>query len=403
MDTKKTSRITFLVFPTLFFFLVIFVSNFLLPVGEQHNSLLARSFLDGKLFFINEPLHKWIDTAFFGNHHYWPLGPFPTVILMLPVFLFSFFGKFFYQGYLQFFIVLAVFILVYKISQKLKYSNSDSFFLTFGFSFSSAFLGVSILSWSWWFTQVVTTLLLFLAIHEYLNKKRYLLIGTIFGFIAATRLSALPPVAFFFLEILLGSKKLFTSKLKSFFFLFIPILISLMLLAGYNYQRFGNIFEQGYNYQILLTESLSKAREYGIFSLAHLPTNLYYFLLSVPLPIFRDGVSHVLKFPFVMADPWGMSIFITSPYFIYLFFLKYKDKISKLFLVSIFLTALPILLYYGVGFRQFGYRYSLDFLPFLFWLLIRNYNSKYKKLSNKFKILVLISAFTNLYLFRTLF
>ena len=176
-----------------------------------------------------------------------------------------------------------------------------------------------------------------------------------------------------------------------------------MLLAGYNYQRFGNIFEQGYNYQILLTESLSKAREYGIFSLAHLPTNLYYFLLSVPLPIFRDGVSHVLKFPFVMADPWGMSIFITSPYFIYLFFLKYKDKISKLFLVSIFLTALPILLYYGVGFRQFGYRYSLDFLPFLFWLKIRNYNSKYKKLSNKFKILVLISAFTNLYLFRTLF
>jgi len=96
-----------------------------------------------------------------------------------------------------------------------------------------------------------------------------------------------------------------------------------------------------------------------------------------------------------------MSIFITSPIFLKLFFLKHKDDLSKAILVSVVIIAIPIFLYYGVGVRQMGYRYSLDFLPLLFWLLMRNYNVDRKTLSTRFKYLILVSSILNLYFFMT--
>ena len=39
------------------------------------------------------------------------------------------------------------------------------------------------------------------------------------------------------------------------------------------------------------------------------------------------------------------------------------DRFTKLLLIGILAVALPVFLYYGIGWRQLGYRYSLDFLP----------------------------------------
>lgn len=167
--------------------------------------------------------------------------------------------------------------------------------------------------------------------------------------------------------------------------------------------RFGSFTEQGYTNQIVSNKYLEKAREYGLMSLIHVPGNLYYFLLSGPIPVFKDNISHVLQFPFVKANPWGMSIFLTSPIFIYLFSLSYKDRLSKILIITIAAIALPIFLYYGIGWRQFGYRYALDFLPFLFFLLIKNYKERFKELSLGFKTVIIISSLTNLYLLITAF
>ena len=57
--------------------------------------------------------------------------------------------------------------------------------------------------------------------------------------------------------------------------------------------------------------------------------------------------------------------------------------------------------YYGIGNVQFGYRYSLDFLPFLFFLLIRNYRNERPELSPGFKKVILVTALTNCYLVLT--
>ena len=139
--------------------------------------------------------------------------------------------------------------------------------------------------------------------------------------------------------------------------------------------------------------------EYGLFSPSHIPGNLYYFLLAGPDIVYQDGISRVLKFPYIASNPWGMSIFIISPYLVYLFFLKYKDRLSKILWLNSLVIAIPILLFYGIGFRQFGYRYSLDFLPLLFLILMIGVKKKYREMPEGFKTTILVTAFTNLYLY----
>lgn len=401
MRSKADYLNTILIFFIVIFFTLTFFLNFSVK-SEQQFSYLAQSFLQGKFYFLEKP-GTWGDAAPFNDHYYWPLGPFPALLLMPFVYLFGLFNQFFYQGYWQFFIVLGTFYLIFKIAQKCGYSSHDSLFLSFAFTFASTFIHVAIWPWSWWFYQVIAVFLLFLSIFEYLGRKRYFVIGIFLGLSLATRISTSLATLFFILEIFFIKKVNFQKKLKNGVKLLIPIFFSIFLLAFYNYSRFGNFLQTGYSIHITLFESLAKARQYGLINLVHLPGNLYYFLLSTPLPVFKDNISHILRFPFIKANPWGMSIFVTSPYFIYLFFLNYKDRLSKILMITITLIALPIFLFFAIGFRQLGHKHSLDFLPFLFYLLIRNYKRQHRALSLGFKLLILISSLVNLYLFPTIF
>jgi hypothetical protein len=96
-----------------------------------------------------------------------------------------------------------------------------------------------------------------------------------------------------------------------------------------------------------------------------------------------------------------MGIFYTSPYFLYLFFLKHKDGISRMLIITVLVIALPVFLYYGIGVFQFGYRYSLDFLPFLFLVLIKNYKEQKGNLGAGFKAVIIASTLFNLYMLAT--
>jgi len=382
----------------IFFFLICGLLNFFIS-GDQQFSNLAYSFLQGKLYFTQTKVAVY-DTALFEGKFYWPLQPFPAIILIPFVYIFSLFGKFFLQGYLQFFLVAGVFYLIYRICRKIKYSSNDSLFLAFAFCFSSVFLGVALWPWSWYYSQVVATFLLFLGLYEFLSKKRHWVLGVISGLLFLTRTPASLIIVLFVADIYFNTHTTFRSRLLNLTKIISPFILAIFLAFLYNQLRFRNIFELGYNFQLIKGSAL-KAREYGIFNLIHLPGNLYYFLLSSPTPVFKDGLSHVLTYPYIKANPWGVSIFFTSPYFLYLFLLKYKNRLLKLMWVTALIIALPILLYYGVGYRQFGYRYSLDFLPLLFLILLIGYRRKYRILSKAFKIVILVVAHTNLYLFIT--
>jgi hypothetical protein len=378
-------------------FLVLTVYLNLREQHEQQFSFLAQSFLHGDLAFQEAPGGSWADASPSGDRYYWPLGPLPAILLMPLELLASALGAFFCQGYLQPFLVAGVLWLVYRIAQITGFRREDAAYLAFGFTFATAFLGVALWPWSWYFSQVITCLLLFAAIREMIGQRRPWVLGILFALVLATRATAILGVIWCLGEVL-NTQTSGTKKLKAFAGMAVPILIVLALMLSYNHARFGNPFDQGYAEQIIPPHAAA-GRAVGILSPQHIPGNLYTLLWAGPNSVRRDNVSLVLAFPYVVANPWGMSIWVTSPLFLYLFGLRYRDQTSRLLWLTVIVVAVPVLLYYGIGFRQFGYRYSLDFLPFLYYLLIRNYRQQRGDLSLGFKTIVVLSSLFNLYLF----
>jgi hypothetical protein len=380
-----------------FFFIVTLLLNICVQ-NEQQFAYLAQSFLHGKLAFLERPGNNWSDISDISLRngiYYWALGPFPAIVLMPFEFVAT--GGMFYQGYLQPFLVLALLTIVFRIARRAGYGVEDAVYLAFGFAFATAFLGVGLWPWSWQFSQAITCVLLFAAIAEMVGKRRLLILGILFALILATRATAALGVVWCVGEVLITSTP-WRKKLLSLVAIGLPCLFVLMLLLLYNYARFNNAFDQGYKEQLVASWA-AVTRDQGILSLRHLPYNLYYMLFALPVPISHDNTSIVLRFPFIAANPWGMSIFVTSPCVLYLFGLRQRDATSRLLLLTVSVIAVPILLYWASGYRQFGYRYSLDFLPFLYYLLLRNYRMRQGNLTIGFKVILLVSAFWNLYLF----
>jgi hypothetical protein len=368
--------------------------------GSQQFSLLAHAFLHRQLNFLSPIGGMGQDPILYHGKIYWSEGPFPALLLLPFTALFDIFHRFFFQGYLMWALVVGVLFFVFKLARFLAYSKEDSFILALGFTLGSVFIGVASVSSSWFFAQVVTAFLLFWGLYEFYARKhkRWWLLGFISALILMTRPTAAPIFIFFCLELWQVSTKTHT-RLKKFAQLCLPVGVAIVLLGIYNFLRFHNPFNGGYAHQLLYPTS-AESQSYGVFSLIHIPTNLYSALLRGPIPVVRDSTSWTLKFPYIQNNIYGMSIFITSPYLLSLFSHKWSsfDSRARNLLIAALASALLVFSYFGVGLLQFGYRYSLDFLPELFLLFMIMYRKNHRNLSRGMKVLLLGSGIFNFYL-----
>ena len=76
------------------------------------------------------------------------------------------------------------------------------------------------------------------------------------------------------------------------------------------------------------------------------------------------------EFPYIIPSWAGLSIWITSPAFIYAFFADIKDRLVRYSWISILLIMFVVFTHGGTGWAQFGYRFAVDFYPFLIFLVI---------------------------------
>jgi hypothetical protein len=155
------------------------------------------------------------------------------------------------------------------------------------------------------------------------------------------------------------------------------------LNALYNYARYGVFSDIGYT----LIPGLETDPFYteGIFSLSYIPRHIYAILLQGPLLL-----DH---FPYFEPSLMGLGLFFTTPAFIYIFKGPWNSLSKKAGLAV--LCILPILITHGtVGFTQFGYRFSLDFTPFLMLLAAKGMR---EDLGWSEKALILLSLLVNLW------
>jgi hypothetical protein len=388
----------------LIFTIPVFVLYFLLfssfvNEGRQQFSELAQSFTHGKLYFQHPIGGLGEDPVLYHGKVYWDDGPFPAILLIPFVALFSVFHQFYYQGYLTWVLIIGVCYFVYKLARHVGFGREDATLLMLGFVVGSVFIGVGIVSSSWLFAQVLTTFLLFWALYEYFLHCRWWLIGCIVAAILMTRITAAPILVFFILE-LWRTKLKGSIKFKKTLQLGIPIAVAVILLGLYNYLRFHNPFNGGFKYQELYPNS-AESRSLGMFSLLHIPSNFYSAFLRAPVPVLRTSTSWTLKFPYIQDNTYGMSMFITSPYLLYLFTVKWSlyTRQLKNLLVAIFVSGLMVLTYFGLGLNQYGYRYALDFLPGAYLLLMMLYKRDHPKgLTTGMRFLLLGSTVINFFL-----
>jgi hypothetical protein len=366
--------------------------------GSQQYALLTQSFLHGKLYFLQSIGGAGQDPVLWNNHVYWSEGPFPSIVLLPFSAIFDLFGHLFYQGYLNWLFIVGVMYFVYKIARKLKYNTEDSLLMACAFTLGSAFIGVASVSASWFFAQVLNTFLLFWALYEFYYHKRYWWIGILCACVLMTRATSIPIVLFFALEIWQGRGN-HKQKLFQYVQLGAPLLVAIVLLGTYNYLRFQSPFNGGYMMQ-LLYPSATETESLGLFSLIHVPTNLYGLLLRGPMPVLRDTSSWTLKFPFIANNVYGMSIFLTSPYFLYLLRQRWSlySATSQRLLIASAVSALLVLSYFGDGIVQFGFRYSLDFLPTLFVVFMIVYRKTHVRTTTGMKLLLIGGGIFNFYI-----
>jgi len=163
------------------------------------------------------------------------------------------------------------------------------------------------------------------------------------------------------------------------------------LLLALNALRFGNPLDFGYLSMRVAPQLAPDLRTYGQFNVHFLPRNVTAFLLAPPVimplnlavwwqrvggpaglvSLFTvPGLGRRLGFP-IAFDLWGAGLWVVSPALA--FALRPPRIVDRRLWAGAWLTvlavALPNLLYYNTGWGQYGYRFSLDFTPFLLVLV----------------------------------
>lgn len=341
-------------------------------------SYLAEAFLHGSLAFISSPpfLHDLIS---FGGKIYIYWGPAPVFLILPFVFLF---GKeisdALYTAIIASFNPLILYLILSQIEKLklIKTSNFQKIILCAFFAFGTVHFYLSIFGTVWFTSQIISIFYLLiglLCITKFSLSKNLitLALSALFFSLAVnsrtTLIFYLPLFVFFGTAYL--KNKFPRNLLISLLVFFIIGAIIFFFSAYYNYLRFGSFFENGYKFQNYGAHFSEDKSRYGFFNISYIPKNFYYMFINLP--------SFNSKPPFLSFDTEGNSVLFTSPLLLLVISLikkrYWQDTRLKLFnsssLFGIFLIILFLLIFWGTGWVQFGYRYLLDATPFLILLL----------------------------------
>jgi hypothetical protein len=132
------------------------------------------------------------------------------------------------------------------------------------------------------------------------------------------------------------------------------------LYMAYDLARWGTPIDQGY---VLIPGVLDDPnyRDHGILSIFYIPRELY--------AIFFRSWNFTEQFPYLKPSWYGLSLFLTTPLFLWLAKGRIRDRRVAYAWLGIGLALIPIITHGNIGSTQFGYRFSLDFQPLLFVVL----------------------------------
>lgn len=199
---------------------------------------------------------------------------------------------------------------------------------------------------TWGVAALLSILFLTCSLCEYFGKRRAFAIGMLVGLATLCRPGAILALAGF--AIALRSR-------RALVMLAAGSAGAVLATVWWNYARGGSITDKAFD-AFYRHDDYSRQKPYGPFSIRYLPFNLYSWLLLTPA--FQDHA------PWLRPTILGTGLPFTSPAFVSALAAR-----RERWMWACLAVVVPAGLLYANGFAQFGMRYLLDAVPFLFALI----------------------------------
>ena len=365
-------------------FFVFWLSNMNFTAGRADFMYLADAFLHLRVWIPlglapNAPLVGENDVIVIAGRIFVPFAPFPAIALMPLVAILGPVNADHWETVINAALAAGVVGLAYGVAGRIGLRRIPGrLFLAILLGFSTQIWWVTTRGGVWHTGHLIATILMLLLIAEMFGKQRAFLMGVLVGLGFLTRAPlafAGPGLALWVLHRsgalnrhLTLSARLHLLPWRGWIMLIVGFAPSLGFFFFYNWARFGSVVESGYG-MAALPPFLETLRQQGMFSPVHLGMNIE--LLFLKLPRFTA------EFPWFQPDGLGMSVLFTSPALLLALLAPWRDRRSWILLITAVLVLIPTLLYYGGGWLQYGYRYFLDSIPFV-WAMVGLYGVKHR-------------------------
>jgi hypothetical protein len=262
--------------------------------------------------------------------------------------------------------LLFVLLRFLRESERSQRSQRDDLLVTTLFAIGSAYYFVAVQGTVWFAAHVVAAALVCLYLLFAFGARRPLAAGIALGFAFLCRPATLLLAGFFVLEAMTSTTKdsrpaggSRSRPVRSLLMFALPLGAIIAVAMWHNAARFGDPFEFGHRF--LQIRWRSRIETWGLFSSHYLPRNLTVFFLSMPWLVQSS--------PFVRISRHGLALWFTTPNLLWSLWPRKTDATVVALWAAVLPTALCTLLYQNTGWVQFGYRFSLDYLPLLFVLV----------------------------------
>jgi len=251
-------------------------------------------------------------------------------------------------------------------------SEVDNVALALTLGFGTLFFACAIRGEVWFTAEVLGVTLTCLYARNAVGARRPVLAGVFYSMAVLTRTPLFFSGLFFVLECfcprpearlaqlraaLLGRQREPWRKLGLFIAGAAPLAL---LAAAYNAYRFGNPGEFGHRF-LFNNRVNADIDTFGLFHPAYLARNLEAAFFKLPRVSFSP-----LRLEY---DPQGLSLLLTLPFLVLLLLPRERRRLQLPLWLTVGVTALPGLFYQNTGYMQFGFRFSLDYTPYLLLLL----------------------------------
>ena len=342
----------------------------LTEAGDTNSyTLLAEAFLNGRL---DVARCIDVDCALYGGRMWVIFPPVPAVVVMPFVALFG-------TGFAGFVLIAALAAAVslwlwWRIFERLSLERPAMVWLVLALAFATPLYYVTIRGDGvWFFAQAIAFLLVTFAVHQVVRGGSLLLAGIAIGLAFLCRQMSLFYLPFLFALALKTDEPLISFRWPHWrraLALGLPVAAAVGVYFVYNYVRFGDALDTGYNYMMpsepgdenMVTYRLD---DYGLFSSAYVLFNAMYLFVQGFHLQFSEPTWTVPG----ALDPAGTSLLAASPFVLLAVFAPMRRPVV-IGLLMIAVMVVPMLFYHSNGFTQYNaQRYVLDWLPILFVIL----------------------------------